>query len=412
MTTESSFERFMALAATFAGASVVRPITDAQRALLAQDLPRDEVKTLPGKKDRDGGGIGYVDGHYVIERLNAVFGYDGWAVSYGALVTIDGERPVFHVPATLTAGGVARADIGVGLAATKSPDSLETAIKAAYTDGLKRCARMFGASFGLALYDKDKSSRAVGFSFATQSIVQAFDVATDHAAFKTASTRMRAEWDNFKPDEREAVTAAHGAATKRFGGQTTQSAKSDALAPYRARIAACPTTEVLAATCFEAAPTLLPEQRTEAWSLVVARAVALGSTDEAITKACAANAAITKEPQVWATVATVLKGLHDATTAPALVSVVKTHGPAVSKLPDALKAKLNAARKARLDALTSLAAQLEEQIRRASTIPDLDAVHDKITGAVTAKTLSVDEAKRLVEQYNAAASSLEQEQAA
>lgn len=387
-------------------------LNEVQCAQLKQDLPRDEVKVLPGKKDRDGGPIFYVGGHYVIERLNEVFGFDGWTVSYGAMTVIDGDRPVVHVVTTLTAAGVTRTDVGVGLAATKGPDSMETAIKAAFTDGLKRAARTFGASFGLALYDKDQANRAVGFPFAVQDLLQAFDAATDSNAFKAASTRMRAEWDGFKVDEREAITAAHGAATKRLGGQTTQGAKSDALAPYRARIAACPSVEVLAATCFELAPTLLPDQRAEAWSLVVARAVALGATDEVITKACAANAAITKEPQVWATVATVLKGLHESKTKEAVVAVVKTHGPAVSKLPDALKSKLNTARKARLEALTSLAAQLEEEIRRASTIPDLDGVHDKITGAVTAKTLSADDAKRLVEQYNAAAAALEQGQAA
>ena len=152
-----SFERLLALFTQFTAAVVMRPLSDPQRAQLAQDLPHDVVRS----RKQGGGTVDYVDGWYVITRLNEVFGFDGWTFEQSMpVLTAMGDRYVVHVIGTLRAGGVVRTDTGAAVTAGSSPDALETALKGAATDALKRCARTFGASLGLALYDKEQ--RTVG----------------------------------------------------------------------------------------------------------------------------------------------------------------------------------------------------------------------------------------------------------
>lgn len=125
--------------------------------LLQQDLPSDVVLIHPQSK------VDYVPGFYVISRLNKVFGHLGWSVSYGEPVaSLSGTRTIVRVVGTLTveASGrrVTRTDVGVAISAGDKPEAIETAYKSAFTDCLKRCARGFGPSFGLALYDKERST--------------------------------------------------------------------------------------------------------------------------------------------------------------------------------------------------------------------------------------------------------------
>ena len=400
--------------------TVVRPLSPEKLELLNQDLPEEEMKILPGKTAKDSQGntvpVQYVDGHFVIERLNKVFGFDGWSVSYGAMTIIAGDRAVVHVPTTLVAAGVTRTDIGVGVAANEKPDSIETAIKAAFTDGLKRCARTFGASFGLALYDKDRETRAVGFAFEVQEIIALLERAKTPEEFKAADGRMRARWEQSKPEEQTALATAHEATTKRLTPRGESSKDPPALATYRERCAAAATIDILVATHLELAPTVA--QHVEAVKPIVrARAGALGTTPEELGKLLTGASSITKEPQAWATVVKVLAGLAGATDRASVNAVAKQYGAAVGKLPEALKAQMNTARAARIAAVSppandDAAAQFEEEIKRAATIPDLEAVNDKITAAVKAGTVTHDQAKALVALYDKAATALEREVAA
>lgn len=179
-----------------------KPLTDDQRAQLKRDMPRDAVKT----RSQAGQTLSYVDSVYVIDQLNEVFGYDGWSFTHEAPVIREGARPVVVVAGVLRAGGVERGDTGVGLAAGEKPDALETAVKAAVTDCLKRCARTWGARMGLALYDKQQE--AVGWSFDAQEVIQAFDVSATHAEYEAARAKAAATWPRLPQDERDAVTAA------------------------------------------------------------------------------------------------------------------------------------------------------------------------------------------------------------
>lgn len=174
-------------------------IDEKTRMMLAADLPRDVVRKLDTGSRAD-----YVPSHYVIERLNAVCGHDGWSIEYGAPMLREGPRLIVHVPATLTVfGTVRRSDVGVGLAAGDKGESIETAIKAAYTDALKRCARTLGPSFGLALYDKTRAT--VGYSTVTLALLDEIEQCDDLTAW-WASAKSR--FEKLQDDEKDVVKGA------------------------------------------------------------------------------------------------------------------------------------------------------------------------------------------------------------
>lgn len=121
----------------------------------------------------------YVDGLHVIREANRIFGFDGWSYTverleqtHYDLVELTGNRGPytqlrcsFLCAVRVTVDGVTREGLAVGVGNGKpenAGDVIESAVKEAETDALKRALRTFGNTFGLALYDKDKSSREVG----------------------------------------------------------------------------------------------------------------------------------------------------------------------------------------------------------------------------------------------------------
>ena len=177
------------------------------REMLAEDLPRDVQKKLPSGHD-------YVTSHWVISRLNTVFGYDGWSITYGSPTMLAGPRPVFHVPSLLVVTNtgspqIQRADVGVGIAATDKPDAIETALKAAYTDGLKRAARTLGASFGLALYDKDRAD--VGASTVALEMLAEIDAFASQGDADAWAGRRAADFQSLHDEDLAQVNAAFDA---------------------------------------------------------------------------------------------------------------------------------------------------------------------------------------------------------
>lgn len=134
------------------------------RKKLDEKIPRDVVK------EREGGGnrtFSYLEGHYVIARMNEIFGQGNWAyVAEEAKCVHTGEvngkfvahyiaRVRLEVPALRHALFV---DYGYGDGSDKSNPGKahELAVKEAVTDGLKRAAKNLGMSMGLALYDKEQ----------------------------------------------------------------------------------------------------------------------------------------------------------------------------------------------------------------------------------------------------------------
>lgn len=139
---------------------------DQVETLLNEAIPRDVVR------EREGGGrskLSYLEGHYVIDRLNKVFGPLGWASDANITLVHEGkvnDKYVAHYVAKVRI--VAEVDglrtehndygYGDGMDRSNPGKAHELAVKEAVTDGIKRCAKNFGMSMGLALYDKDQTN--------------------------------------------------------------------------------------------------------------------------------------------------------------------------------------------------------------------------------------------------------------
>ncbi|NOD65780.1 Rad52/Rad22 family DNA repair protein [Ruegeria sp. HKCCD6109] len=146
---------------------------------LKKPLSPDAIKPPPQGKFGE-----YVDALHVIREANRIFGFDGWSYvvtrmemvsrqvvqKEGRDGTYEQLRVGYLANVRLTIDGVTREGTAVG-SGMGNPDSEadhhEAATKEAETDALKRAFRTFGNTFGLALYEKDKNAREVGYT-ATQ----------------------------------------------------------------------------------------------------------------------------------------------------------------------------------------------------------------------------------------------------
>jgi DNA repair and recombination protein RAD52 len=151
--------------------------TDSMKAELGKPLNPKHVKPpAPGKYGE------YIEGWRVIDEANRIFGFDGWTretvemietcrelkgdkwfVGYRCKVCVtvlDHESdPPTHVVREGSAAGS-----GVSKSLT---DAIESALKEAETDAMKRALMTFGNPFGLALYDKTKANVGSGEEFVT-----------------------------------------------------------------------------------------------------------------------------------------------------------------------------------------------------------------------------------------------------
>lgn len=129
-------------------------------------IPRDVVKERDGGSGRS---FSYLEGQYVIARMNEIFGQGNWAyITEEAKCVHEGEhngkytchyiaRVRVEVPAL---GHALFVDYGYGDGMDKvNPGKAhELAVKEAVTDGFKRAAKNLGMSMGLALYSKDQEN--------------------------------------------------------------------------------------------------------------------------------------------------------------------------------------------------------------------------------------------------------------
>lgn len=128
-------------------------------------------KKIPRSAVKERQGLSYVDQHYVISRLNEVFGHDGWSfrkvsgewVHFPAHTGEKNRRgkdlyfAAYECTVEIEALGCVRQGSAVGHTTTTSyGECAHFTIGEAETDALKRAARLFGQTFGLALYDKDQ----------------------------------------------------------------------------------------------------------------------------------------------------------------------------------------------------------------------------------------------------------------
>lgn len=133
---------------------------------LNRKLDPAAVKPAPQGKFGD-----YVDGYHVVSEANRIFGNGGWsyeitrlAETHRATVKTDrGEqvRVSYLCTVKVHVGDTFKEGSAVGMGSGK-PDNLgdviESAVKEAETDALKRALRTYGNTFGLALYDKSREN--------------------------------------------------------------------------------------------------------------------------------------------------------------------------------------------------------------------------------------------------------------
>ncbi len=414
---DAAIERFMTAVMGFAAARVMAPLNDNQRAMLGQDLDASVVRT----RKQAGQTLSYVGGEYVIARLNDVFGFDGWSVAYGAPTVREGDRPVIYVPVTLTAAGISRGDVGVGLAATNSGDAFETAIKAAYTDGLKRAARTLGNTLGLALYEKDASERAVGWGYEAQTIIQAYDAATTADGYKAARSKLEAAWERLPEAEQKAVQEAQKRAAdriKRAGGAADAAPTQTATRPTSGAAGATPAPA--------AAPPLLSPSvklavarialarnaRTVAAAILAceARGTAAAPVDDAVAARRAAGVDLGDLEQKldaarkleapreqWNDVAAILSSVDQVESAASLGALRKEVAARVLALPAALQSGVKAAVDARAAELgaPTVASQLLVRAKAAKDETERQKVYDEMTAAAQARRITKADAEAI-----------------
>lgn len=145
--------------------------TDDQKAELAKPLNSAHVKPpAPGKYGD------YIEGWKVIEEANRIFGFDGWTRETVSMIetnrdklTLPGRnnstyeqwRVGYVAKVRVTVHGVVREGTGFGSGMSKPEslgDAIESAVKEAETDAMKRGLMTFGYPFGLALYDKTQAN--------------------------------------------------------------------------------------------------------------------------------------------------------------------------------------------------------------------------------------------------------------
>lgn len=362
-------------------------LTDEQRAMLAQDLPRDAVR----RREQAGQSLSYVEGHYVVSRLNQVLGFDGWSfvLPRGVREVYRGEREgrqgqnvvvLFQADGRLEAAGVVREDVGVGVCDANQKalaQGIEKALKEAVTDALKRCAKSLGKSFGLALYDK--SWAGVGYSTATLVMLDEVDGLGTVEGVNAWAKANAADVGKLDPDEQAVVRGRVASrrkelvappvtlvvqsepavapqpaptvtapATQAQAPNTPPAPAEDSLAWLRSRVEGCHSVEEIVAVA-RAHGVEVPEARLgEVGEWVHARSKALGLPNEGWKARSDIAKALKLPAEAWKALAAILRDQAEASHAEALRGVLKAHASTYAKLPEPLKATVQTFHKRRM----------------------------------------------------------------
>ena len=132
-------------------------------------------------RSQSGRTLSYIEGWHAIAEANRIFGFDGWTRETVEMresrpaeivsitkrdrnnneYTVEQWRVGFVARVRITALNVTREGTGWGSGfAADLGDAMESAIKEAETDAMKRALMTFGNPFGLALYDKTQANVA------------------------------------------------------------------------------------------------------------------------------------------------------------------------------------------------------------------------------------------------------------
>lgn len=164
-------------------------------------------------REQGGRQVSYVEGWHVIDEANRIFGFDAWdretvllQETNRDLVTLKGQRGEYQqwrvgylAKVRITVGSVVREGTGFGTGMGKPEalgESIESAIKEAETDAMKRAFMTFGNPFGLALYDKTQASVADEADIARMASIESL---WQELNYLTSSEGLKSFWmDNSK----------------------------------------------------------------------------------------------------------------------------------------------------------------------------------------------------------------------
>lgn len=176
-------------------------------------------------RSQSGKTLSYVEGYYVIDTANRIFGHDGWDHTIGDIIHVNTEEKTkdgrtqyavtYRARVTVRALGKQSEDIGFGTSSQGSlGDAHEMAGKTAVTDAMKRAFRVFGNQFGNSLYDKEADHTA---NFDALHIKFIEEIATLKSQEEVAAfiERNRDSLNALSPKAREKVKLALDDAKKR-----------------------------------------------------------------------------------------------------------------------------------------------------------------------------------------------------
>lgn len=206
---------------------------------LQKPLDPAAIKPAPQGKYGD-----YVEAYHVIREANRIFGEDGWSYEVTRLELTSrieagngNVRVGYLCGVRVNVDGVIREGLAVGIGTSKpdnEADAHESAVKEAETDAMKRALRSFGNTFGLALYEKDKSKREVAAPRDPRKVADWIISKASKAQTYSDVTALKGDakvdeawkWltDNHPPMGNEVTKAINDAANRTSAGQAPQEA--------------------------------------------------------------------------------------------------------------------------------------------------------------------------------------------
>lgn len=202
-------------------------LDDNRRTELAKPLNLRNV----AQRKQAGMTLDYIEGWWAIAEANAIFDFDGWSSEVLEMkmsreperIKNDKGTEQWHMGYQATvrvhALGIYHDGIGWGSGINKDQgQAIESAIKEAETDALKRALIKYGWRFGLALYDKEKA-HVVDSRFASeepkaetraewQALVDRIRAAKSLSELKTIwEKEVMPEWATFDQKWQEEITA-------------------------------------------------------------------------------------------------------------------------------------------------------------------------------------------------------------
>jgi DNA repair and recombination protein RAD52 len=133
---------------------------------MKDELNKPLDRKFVAQREQAGRSLSYLEGWHCIAEANRIFGFDGWHRETVGLTCVrepelvDGKyRTAYICKVRVQVGAVVREGTGYGSGIDKDKGSaIESAVKEAETDAMKRALMTFGNPFGLALYDKTQAN--------------------------------------------------------------------------------------------------------------------------------------------------------------------------------------------------------------------------------------------------------------